>query len=177
MHSRTFDLVLMMPLSLTLASEPITCPQFSLKSLMVCSKGLIFNFGYEFSVLLSIPLDYALYLLPEGQRGHAGVVVGYHLSGHTVHYEFGEVPWDLVHQIISVSYRASVLYLRYLYTAQVLGPLISDFSKRGNCAQNLSLMSFLMSELVAGSCDRNWSQGKARISKPLFLNSLWRSTS
>lgn len=51
-------------------------------------------------MLLSITLDYALYLLPEAQWGHAGVVVRDDLSGHAVHYEFRKVPRDLLHYVI-----------------------------------------------------------------------------
>ena len=51
-------------------------------------------------MLLDVAVDYALDFLPQAQWGHSGIVVGYDLPGHSVHYEFGEVPWDFLHNII-----------------------------------------------------------------------------
>jgi hypothetical protein len=120
---------------------------------MVCSKG------YEFSVLLSIPLDYALYLLPEAQRGHAGVVVGYHFSGHTVHYEFGEFTWDLLHQIVFRIVKGLGVISEVLIHSSGVGPVDLRFFEKKEVRSEFVLdelfdvrvgRRLLRQELVAG---------------------------
>ena len=74
-------------------------------------------------MLLSIPLDYALYLLPEAQWGHAGVVVGYDLSGHSVHYEFRKVPGHLLHNVIFSIVESLGVISKVLINSAGVGPV------------------------------------------------------